>query len=383
VLTGAGASAVMALSRPPPAALAGWGGQESVSGAAALLADRAQQVRTWRVGPLQIRLDDLHTTLSWDTGDERRRPPAGATAGATVSGAAPAEPVLAQPRVPTERRFATTELGQELESAYLDYVRVLGEALLTLDPAPLSQVLAGEALQEVTEEIQARKAAEFPAQLNLTAYWLAFYHHRDGAPAILALYVDQTAPVDPRTGRATRPQDSLPLLRESYVMQRTDEGWRVVRRTRERLGTVAAPFAPEGDVLGPADPALDAARAELRQVLDEAWLTNNGVRLPEVLDEPVVANLNRSLDANWESGYAWLASREHLFTAYLPNPDGSVRVDEVYFNAGTWLDTMTYEQLPDQPPPALWGETYTLREIDGTWKAVDGWWTRDFGQAIR
>ncbi|MDQ3701328.1 MAG: hypothetical protein M3442_10470, partial [Chloroflexota bacterium] len=91
---------------------------------------------------------------------------------------------LTRPVIPTVARIATSPLGQEAEAAYLAYLHVLGETLLSLDPGPLTAVMTGEALAAQTAELNARAAVDLPAQLVARRPALAFFHAPDGSPTV-------------------------------------------------------------------------------------------------------------------------------------------------------------------------------------------------------
>ena len=80
-----------------------------------------------------------------------------------------------RPLVPSGPRPASAGQVRTLEDASLTYLRLLGDALLSLDPGPLGAGVAGPALDELTGEVAARRGEGRPARLAVAGARLAAY----------------------------------------------------------------------------------------------------------------------------------------------------------------------------------------------------------------
>ena len=160
-------------------------------------------------------------------------PTALTTASPTVGGVAAAPTATATlPRV----RVATSPLEREIEDAYYRYLQVYSDAVLNLDTSRLSEVLDGEALRSVTEEVDDRKAKGRPLKVIEDDRLIAFVPVAETQASLIDEYTSRSVVVDANT-KQPLPRTSPPTrIRQTYVFRKLDGTWKIVDGTREILG---------------------------------------------------------------------------------------------------------------------------------------------------
>ncbi|MHB0929244.1 MAG: hypothetical protein ACYC3W_10170 [Candidatus Nanopelagicales bacterium] len=135
-------------------------------------------------------------------------------------------------------RMATSPLEREIEAAYENYLRVYSEAVLNLDTSHLSEVLAGRALQLVTEEVDDLKARGRPGKIIEDERVVAFGRVTETSATVVDEYVSHSVYVDPNT-KEPLPRSGPPIrVRQSYELRKVNGVWKIVDGTRETLGEV-------------------------------------------------------------------------------------------------------------------------------------------------
>ncbi len=160
-------------------------------------------------------------------------PTALTTASPTVSGVATVPTATATlPGV----RVATSPLEREIEDAYYRYLQVYSDAVLNLDTSRLSEVLDGEALRSVAEEVDDRKASGRPLKVIEDDRLIAFGPVTETQASLIDEYTSRSVVVDANT-KQPLPRTSPPTrIRQTYVFRKLDGTWKIVDGTREILG---------------------------------------------------------------------------------------------------------------------------------------------------
>lgn len=162
--------------------------------------------------------------------------PAAVAPGPTAPAAAPTAVSGATSAPPAGVRIANSPLEREIEDAFHRYLQVYSEAVLNLDTTRLSQVLDGEALQAVTEEVNDRRARARPLKVIEDDRLVAFGPVTDTQATLLDEYTSRSVVVDATTGHDL-PRTSPPArVRQTYVLRKIGDVWKIVDGTREVLG---------------------------------------------------------------------------------------------------------------------------------------------------
>ncbi len=141
--------------------------------------------------------------------------------------------------VPGGPRVATSPLEQEIEVAYQNYLRVYSEAVLNLDANHLSEVLAGQALQLVTDEVNGLKARGRPVKIVEDDRVVALGRVTETSATVVDEYVSRSVYIDPGTMQPLPRTGPPSRVRQSYELRKLNGVWKVVDGTRETLGEVS------------------------------------------------------------------------------------------------------------------------------------------------
>lgn len=132
--------------------------------------------------------------------------------------------------------MATSPLEREIEDAYYRYLQVYSDAVLNLDTSRLSEVLDGEALRSVAEEVDDRKASGRPLKVIEDDRLIAFGPVTETQASLIDEYTSRSVVVDANT-KQPLPRTSPPTrIRQTYVFRKLDGTWKIVDGTREILG---------------------------------------------------------------------------------------------------------------------------------------------------
>lgn len=168
--------------------------------------------------------------------------PAGvATAVRTESTAGPASSATSVPAVASgdavlpKVRVANSPLEREVEEVYFRYLQIYSHAVLNLDTSRLDEVLDGQALQLVTEEVSDRKARGRPLQVVADDYLIAFGPVTETNATLLNEYTSRSFVVDINT-KQPLPRTSPPTrIRQVYVFRKVNGIWQIVDGTQDVL----------------------------------------------------------------------------------------------------------------------------------------------------
>lgn len=146
--------------------------------------------------------------------------------------------VSAAGMTPTPLPTVPPELNAEVSAAYLNYFQVRGDALLNLDPAPLTQVAAGQVLAGLQKQIESDRAQGRAIETNVQHNFVVLSVQGDSA-TVADGYRDFSVFVDPITHEPLPGQvvpasaEAAPLAKVVYHLQRIDGIWKVVGGERE------------------------------------------------------------------------------------------------------------------------------------------------------
>ena len=162
-------------------------------------------------------------------------PPIVAASVASVSPSPISSAIASKAVAPTSASAAspsTDAAGEQVQAAYLHYWDVYSQAMFTLDTSHLSDVAAGDRLQQAIAEVDdlktQGKAAKTQVQHNIGVFDVT-----STTASVHDEYTNNSFMIDPSTkapmGSPGQPQH----LVDNYFLQRMDGVWKVVRGTRE------------------------------------------------------------------------------------------------------------------------------------------------------
>jgi hypothetical protein len=138
--------------------------------------------------------------------------------------------------LPPNVQVADTPTTREVEAAYGRFLQVYGDAAMNLDTAHLNEVLDGQALQWVTEEINGLKAGGRPVKIIVDNHQIAFGPVSDNSATLIDEYLSRSVYADPVT-KEPLPRTGPPnRVRQSYEFRKIGGVWKIVDGSREDLG---------------------------------------------------------------------------------------------------------------------------------------------------
>ena len=158
-----------------------------------------------------------------------------------VTGAATTQPASAPTPagLPPGIGVANTPTERAVVAAYEKYLQVYAEAALNLDTSRLSEVLDGQALQWVTDEINDRKARGRPLKVIEEDRLVGLSDVTETTGILFEQYTSRSVIVDVNT-KQPLPRSSPPTrVQQIYVYRKVDGVWRIVDWSRRDLGEVA------------------------------------------------------------------------------------------------------------------------------------------------
>ena len=167
--------------------------------------------------------------------------PAAGVAAPSAAAVAPVgvAPISAEANPSTTSPAPTAE--QQIRRAYQHYLDVYSEAVRTLDPGHLSEVLDGNALKLVTDEVNGLKSQGRPVQIVEDQRFIALTSVTDQAGTLIDEYTSRSVYIDPATQKPL-PRTGPPThVRQSYVFRNEEGTWRIVDGTRENLPPAPQP----------------------------------------------------------------------------------------------------------------------------------------------
>lgn len=149
-----------------------------------------------------------------------------ATPTAVSSAPAPATPDL---------QVANSPEAKAIEAAYQRYQEVYSQAIYNLDTSHLSEVLDGQALQWVTDEVNGLKAKGWRARVITDDHAIAFGPITSDSATLVDRYANLSVYVDPNTGQ-DMPRTTPPTrIQQSVEFRKINGVWKIVGGTRTVL----------------------------------------------------------------------------------------------------------------------------------------------------
>lgn len=127
---------------------------------------------------------------------------------------------------------ATPSGAQEVEQAYLKYWEVYSEAMYTLRTSRLSEVAAGERLEQAVVEVEKLKAQGKAAKIDVEHHFFVFDATANSAK-VHDEYVNNSYAIDPETKQPVGAPGKSESIIDTYFLERIDGVWKVVRGVRE------------------------------------------------------------------------------------------------------------------------------------------------------
>ncbi len=135
-------------------------------------------------------------------------------------------------------RIADSLLEKEVEVAYLSYLEIYNDAVANLDTSRLHEVLDGQALRWVTDEINDLKAKGRPGKIIEDDRLTSIAFVTETSASVADEYTSRSVFVDPDT-KQPLPRTGPPLrVRQGYDLRKINGVWKIVNGTREVLGEV-------------------------------------------------------------------------------------------------------------------------------------------------
>ncbi len=158
------------------------------------------------------------------------RPTAQALVVATAAIPAPTGTADARSQLPTQ-----TPVQREVEAAYQRYLDVYAQAVANLDTSHLADVLDGQALQWVTDEVNDLKAQGRPVKVIEDERILLFGRTTDTSATLVDEYTSRSVYMDPATKQPLTRSTPPTRVRQSYEFRKVGGAWKIVDGTRETL----------------------------------------------------------------------------------------------------------------------------------------------------
>jgi len=153
----------------------------------------------------------------------------GPTVAVTVSGASKQ---AADATMTTAGTPNSSALDEPIRQAYLHYWDVYAEAMSTLDTSHLSEVAAGDRLQEAIAEVTDLKAQGRAAKIEVEHHLLIF-NVTESTASVHDEYINNSYAIDPTSKSPLGTPGVGERLVDTYSLQKIDGSWKVIRGLRE------------------------------------------------------------------------------------------------------------------------------------------------------
>lgn len=132
-------------------------------------------------------------------------------------------------------------IANQVLQAWSDYLRVYQEAMLKLDTSHLTDVMAGDALQRITDEVNRLASQHRPVMIVETDHHVAIVRLSTTTATLADEFLDGSEYVDASTGKPitrTTPADQVLM---TYQFQRIGTTWKVVEGTVQAVNGTPVP----------------------------------------------------------------------------------------------------------------------------------------------
>jgi hypothetical protein len=134
-------------------------------------------------------------------------------------------------------------IANEVLRAWSDYLRVYQEAMRNLDPTHLTDVMAGDALQRITGEVNQLASQHRPVMIIETDHHVAIVQLSNSAATLADEFLDGSEYVDAKSGqpiKRTTPPDQVLM---TYQFKKIGTTWKVIKGTVESVNGTPVPSA--------------------------------------------------------------------------------------------------------------------------------------------
>lgn len=118
-----------------------------------------------------------------------------------------------------------TDVRTQVEQAYLGHWDVYADALLKLDASRLPEVLAGNALTTVTQQVEEQKRNNQPVRIRVEHDYRIVLTN-DTTASIEDNYINHSVRLDPNTMQPIE-KDPNQKVRKSYTLKKVNGSWKV------------------------------------------------------------------------------------------------------------------------------------------------------------
>lgn len=163
------------------------------------------------------------------------------TSGLVGLSPAPTVPAGLSSLLPPATATALAPIADEVLRAWSDYLRVYQDAMLKLDTSHLTEVMAGDALQRITGEVNRLAAQHSPVVIIETNHHVAIVKLSNTSATLADEFLDGSEYVDAKSGqpiKRTTPPDQVLM---TYKFQKTGTTWKVVQGTAESVNGTPVP----------------------------------------------------------------------------------------------------------------------------------------------
>lgn len=119
----------------------------------------------------------------------------------------------------------STDPKAQVEQAYLRYWDVYADALLRLETSKLEQVLTGDALENVRDQVKQQRSKNEPVRVRVEHKYTVILTGEETA-SVEDTYVNHTVRIDPQT-QEPKERDPNERVRRTYTMKKVDGVWKV------------------------------------------------------------------------------------------------------------------------------------------------------------
>lgn len=142
--------------------------------------------------------------------------------------------------IPAATATALAPETREVIGVFERFLQVYSQALRTLDTSHLGEVLSGQALQVISDEVNGLKAQGKPVELVEKDHRVGFDLMTDSSAVLVDEYDSASVYIDPKTGEPllrTGPEQNIRMV---YEFSKVGNDWKIVQSARKVLG-VATP----------------------------------------------------------------------------------------------------------------------------------------------
>lgn len=142
--------------------------------------------------------------------------------------------------IPAATATALAPETREVIGVFERFLQVYADALRTLDTSHLSEVLSGQALQVISDEVNGLKTQGRPVELVEKNHHVGFDLMTGSSAVLVDEYDSASVYIDPKTGEPLSRTGPEQKIRIVYEFSKTGNDWKIVQSAQKVLG-VATP----------------------------------------------------------------------------------------------------------------------------------------------